>query len=89
MKFSTEHYQDLKQRIADLGLNLKQEQEWSKARREAETAFLWDLFWKSKWSVEHKGYHSLYSEAHILTAVRRAVKEVAHEQEVHEEGNLA
>ncbi len=89
MKFTAEHYKSLKQHIANIGLNLKQEQAWSKARRESDVKFLWDIFWKSKWSVSHKNYHSLYEEPHLLTAINKAVKELIHEQEVHEEGNLA
>lgn len=91
MLFKPEHFSTLKQCIADSNPNLKERKRISELNNETEVRFLWDIFWDSKWSSKHMEQYREgdYKDVNLHTAIRKAVKQILHEQEVHEEGNVA
>lgn len=76
MKMSQEHFETLKTAIEPLVPNFKAHYEALKVNpkvKDLETRFLWDVFWAA--NVQTR-YHWDYKDAHIQTAVKKAVIEL-------------
>lgn len=76
MKFSTEHYSDLKKAIANSCVDLKATKEAYKEKGLSDTRFIWDIFWASRWSQTDAGRAADYMDTHIQTATKTAINEL-------------
>jgi hypothetical protein len=84
MKFTTEHYNILKNRVADLGIDkLKQAKAEYKEKGLSETRFLFDVFYASKTKIgdgiglsSNCGIEGDYNDNHIETAMKKVISEL-------------
>jgi hypothetical protein len=84
MKFTTEHYNILKNRVADLGIDkLKKAKTEYKEKGLSETRFLFDVFYASKTVIgdgiglsSNCGIEGDYDDSHIKTAMKKVIKEL-------------
>ena len=83
MKFTTEHFEDLKNRVRKINErlslnNLIQAYKDENIGNDPWIRVHWDIFWATKFSQDHRDEKS-YMDTHILTAIKQAVKEVIQE----------
>lgn len=76
MKFSTEHYTNLKNAVIEAVNDLHTEISDLREEGQSETRFVWDLFWACKWSKSADYRQSNYLDSHIQTALKNIVKEL-------------
>ncbi len=79
MKFTEEHYKNLLDCIESTGINLSDSLNRYLSKNignNPEKRFLWDVFWTSKYPVIHREEYKNYTDNHIETALKRAVKEI-------------
>lgn len=80
MKFQKPHYDSLKSSISELltDRNITIQDIKAFYKENTETLMLWDVFWNSKWTTNHREHYNEgnYKDDHITTALRAIFKEL-------------
>lgn len=84
MKFTNEHYNILKNRVAVIGIaKLKKAKTEYKEKGLSDTRFLFDVFYASKTKIgdgiglsSNCGIEGDYNDGHIETAMKKIIKEL-------------
>lgn len=76
MKFSAQHYNELKQAIINCDIDIAQSIDNYKSKGLSIQRLLWDIFWLSKYSKNDNFRAAHYNDSHIETALKNIVSEL-------------